>query len=67
MKRKSKIDTVENCIVSLRDGTRWKVTSFDELTVKGWSTFDQIESETFGINRGLQNLTRTKKVSADPI
>lgn len=67
MKRKSKIDKVENGIVTLRDGTRWKIDHFDEFTVKGWSFLDDIETETLGLDRGLHNTTKNKKVRADPL
>lgn len=67
MKHKSKIDKVENCIVTLRNGSKWKIDKYDEFTVKGWSFMDEIESETIGLDKGLHNLKRNKKIKADPL
>ena len=43
MKKITKIDKVEDCIVTMRNGSKWKVSSFDKSTVKYWSSFDEIE------------------------
>ena len=66
MKKTSKIDKVFT-IAQLRDGSKWIIDRFDENTVKGWSSLDEIESETFGLDKGLNNLTRNKKIKADPL
>jgi hypothetical protein len=66
MKKKSKIDKLITVVV-LRDGSKWIISSFDESTVKSWSSLDEIESETFGLDRGLHNLTRGKKIKAEPV
>ncbi|MFI3189270.1 hypothetical protein BCS42_14205 [Crenothrix sp. D3] len=66
MKKKSKIDKLITVVV-LRDGSKWIISSFDESTVKSWSSLDEIESETFGLDRGLHNLTRDKKIKAEPV
>ncbi len=58
---------VENCIVTLRNGSKWKIDQYDEFTVKGWSFLDEIESESFGLDKGLHNLTKDKKVKAEPL
>lgn len=63
MSRKSKIDRVEDNIVTMRDGSRWKVTSFDATTVKWWSTSDEIEIESYALN----NVTRNQRVSAQSL
>ena len=65
MTRKSKLDKVVPVVV-LRDGTKWAISQFDESTVKSWSSLDEIESETYGLNKGLNNLTKKKKINADP-
>jgi hypothetical protein len=66
MKKKSKLSKVDNGIVYLRDGSKWKIGGLDEVKVKRWSTIDEIESESIGIDRGLLNLPRKEKVKADP-
>lgn len=66
MTKKTKIDKVVSVAI-MRDGSKWLINSFDELTVKGWSSLDEIETETFGLNKGLNNLTKKKKITAEPL
>lgn len=68
MKRKVKIDKVDNDIVILRNGDKLKLrNSFDSSKVRGWSMFDEIELETFGFDKGLTNISRKEHVKAEPV
>lgn len=68
MKKKVKIDKVDNDIVSLRSGDKLKLrSSFDGSKIRGWSMFDEIELETFGLDKGFTNITRKEHVKAEPV
>lgn len=65
VKKKTRVDKVADCVVVMRNGDRWKVSSFDEFEVKGWLFSDEVETDSTGINRGLRNIRKNKLVKAD--
>ena len=65
MKKKTRVDKIADCVVVMRNGDRWKVSSFDEFEVKGWMFSDEVETESTGANRGLRNIRKNKLVKAD--
>ena len=61
----SKIDSIDDTKVTLRNGRVFKIDSFDKFSVEGWSTFDEIEFDTSLIGGGLTQAKTKKFVRAE--
>ena len=67
MTRKTRIMSIENGIITMQDGSKWRVSKYDEGTVVWWAPRDVVKTITSEREQVLHNLTRDQKLSATPV